>query len=274
MRISFEKLFWGIAASVLVFASCTGGGGDGTVPEKMTFPTPGHLMLDGRTNSVLTIHGVSYPKIDHSRSTPGDLVIVLPDVPPGSTGPRGYLEETLQAPQPTIGVTLPDAQTGEIAHITNGFQEAAATEDPLGRNSWYSSAWGERTVGQIQVEFQDRANLIHYQGWIPINLDVLHGVPTNESLRYVDEDGNTLDESEIHQPGVHWFRILEFDMVYTGVVRTGMIKITAQEHTTDRSSGFDSHLDLRDLEFTWTCHEARIMTNASAFEHILPLAPY
>lgn len=260
-----------VAASAVALVSCTGSEESGPSSPKMMFPTPGHLMLDGRGPSQIIIHGVAYPRIDHSYSTPGDMIIDLPPVPPTSTLFRGYLEAALGQ----VGVTLPTDQPGEITHKTS-FADASVTEDPLGRNSLFSSAWGERTVGYIQLEFQDMDNLVHYQCWTAINLDVLHGTPSNEDTYYLDADGNRLQDSDIEEGKADWsFRVYDFDITYTGVVTSGKIKVTAQEQVEgEKSGGFDSHIDLSNLEFEWTCHETRVVPRSVNAGRVLPLAPY
>lgn len=271
MRTTLAKFFFLVAASAVTIVSCTGSEESGPSSPKMMFPTPGHLMLDGRVNSRITIYGVAYPRIDHSYSTPGDMIIDLPDIPPTSTGERGYQEQALLR----VGVTLPGDQPGEIAHKTN-FSDASVTEDPLGRNSLFASAWGERTVGYIQLMFEDMDNLVHYQCWTAINLDVLHGTPSNEDIYYMDADGNRLEDSDVEQGKANWsFRVYDFDITYTGVVTSGKIKVTAQEQAPDeKSSGFDSHIDLSNLEFEWTCHETRVVPRSVNAGRAMPLAPY
>lgn len=271
MRTPLAKFIFLVAASAVALVSCTGSEESGPSSPKMMFPTPGHLMLDGRVNSRITIYGVAYPRTDHTRSTPDEMVIDLPDIPAGSTGFNGYMGEAIGR----VGVTLPGAQQGEIAHNTQ-FGDASVTEDPVGRNSFFAPSWGDRTVGYIQLMFRDEDHGIHYQCWTAINLEVLHGTPSEEDIYYADADGNRLQDSDVEEGKVNWsFRVYDFEITYTGVVTSGKLKVTAQEQVDgEKSSGFDDHIDLSNLEFEWTCHETRIVPSSANAGRALPLAPY
>ena len=227
--------------------------------------SPNHLLLHGRTNSEIIIEGVSYPRIDGGLSVPGQMVINLPDTPL----PDGPVNASYsQSGYNTIGVRLPAAQEGEIAHSVD--LAASFTETPAGYGGTpHLQPTGENAVGYIQLTFDDTTNGVHYQCIeAPINLKVLSSEYSYDEM--VWEDYSMGDPSS---SAGRW--VQDYHITYMGVVETGKIRVVSTQVVEGHPYGYEGVIDLTGRTFTWTCDERRVDANHDEHNNPgQPLAPY
>lgn len=265
MQTPFTKLYLISAAAAVVLASCSGGDKTPSEAYKPKQLSPNHLLLHGRTNSEIIIEGVSYPRIDGGLSVPGQMVINLPDTPL----PDGPVNASYsQSGYNTIGVRLPAAQEGEIAHSVD--LAASFTETPAGYGGTpHLQPTGENAVGYIQLTFDDTTNGVHYQCIeAPINLKVLSSEYSYDKM--VWEDWSMGDPSS---SAGRW--VQDYHITYMGVVETGKIRVVSTQVVEGHPNGYEGVIDLTGRTFTWTCDERRVDANHDEHNNPgEPLAPY
>ncbi|MCQ2371794.1 MAG: hypothetical protein MJ058_07085 [Akkermansia sp.] len=266
MQTSLTQFFLIAASAAVVLASCSGGDKTPSEAYKPKQVSPGHLVMNGRTNSEIIIEGVSYPRIDGGLSVPGQMVINLPD----SLLPVGPVNASyVQTGDNVVDVQLPAAQEGEIAHSVSLL--ASFTETPAGHGMTpYLEPTGGNAVGYIQLTFDDTANGVHYKCIeAPINLKVISSeyTPTSE-LEY--ENYSMGDPSS---SAGRW--VQSYHITYMGVVETGRIRVVSTQAVEGHLSGYEGVIDLAGRTFTWTCDEQRVDANHDEHNNPgEPLAPY
>ena len=229
----------------VVFSGNSAAGEQGYMPKQLT---PDHLVMQGRTNSEIVIQGVSYPRIDGGLSVPGQMVITLPDTPL----PDGPVNASFVSfGDNVVGVQLPAARAGEIAHSVN--LTASFTETPVAQSNGNS-------MGDIQLQFVDTANGVHYQSWTPLTLKVTSSEYTCSEKIYEDYSGG-----EPSSTAGRW--VQDYHVTYMGEVESGRIRVVSTQVTEGHPNGFVGMLDLTGRTFTWTCDETRV-------DAINPYDPY
>ena len=265
MQTSLTKFFLIAASAAVVLASCSGGDKEASEAYKPKQLSPGHLVMNGRTNSVIIIEGVCYPRIDGGLSVPGQMVIDLP----GSQLPDGPVNASyVPAGDNLVGVQLPTAQEGEIAHSVD--LAASFTETPAGHGGTpYLEPTGGNAVGYIQLEFDDTTNGVHYQCIdAPINLRVISSEYSYDEM--VWEDYSMGDPSS---SSGRW--VQDYHITYMGVVETGRIRVVSTQVVEGHPNGYEGVIDLAGRTFTWTCDERRVDANHDEHNNPgQPLAPY
>lgn len=261
MQKPFATVTFALTAAALVLASCTGGEKQPAESSKLKMAVPGHLVMQGRINSVIEIHNVSYPQKDHTRSIPGDMRIFLPG--PALTDGA---EIARMATSGAVSVQFPPVQGGEIPHdeTANG----TFTETPDGRDTL--SPTGNRTVGYVQIELDSGTETYHFT--LPLNLLVTdcECIPDPSTPEPVWEDWS---DGDPHSTAGRW--VQSYHMTYRGVVTTGTLHVTSTQVTQYDPFGFTGEIELADCEFTWTCDETRVQAADNKNNNPgQPLAPF
>lgn len=260
MKKPFVQSTFALTAAALVLASCTGGEKEPAESSKLKMASPGHLVMQGRINSHIVIHDVSYPRTDHTPSIPGDMVISLP----GPILPDGPVDAQM-VPAGAVTVQFPEPRDGEIAHSQTA--NGTFTETPEGRET--TSPTGNRTVGYVQIELDSGTE--HYQFTeLPLNLLVTHCEYTTDEPEPVWEDWS---EGNPSSTAGRW--VQHYHMTYYGVVTSGTFKVVSTQVDANNPYGFTGEIELQDCSFTWTCDETRVEAASNKTNNPgTPLAPY
>lgn len=247
MQTNFAKFFLMSSAAAWLFCSCSGGEKAPSEAFKPKQVSPGHLVMEGRSNSEIIIQGVCYPRTDGTPSIAGEMVITIPPVPlPNGPLNASYVKNADNA----LPVTLPPYHEGEIPHAVD--LAASYTETPDSRSEM-EGPWGSNTVGYIQLVMQDIANGIHYQcDTVPINLRVISSVyePQGDPV-WEDFSGGDPSSS-----AGRWRQ--EYHITYTGVVESGIIHVQSINAPAGHLKSFEGDIELQGCQFTWTCDESRV----------------